>query len=1086
MKNKKPAGLSGLVGLSLVAFAVGGYGEAMGADLGKTLSGHHGVPGGVCVVVGCTDAELPLSLARHGGLVIRALFQDESDLRRARQAICGAGVYGRVSAACCDLKQLPCVDNLANLIVVENYRQLAPGGLSLDEIRRALAPLGVAYLGGEAANDGTEPKWVAGLSELDQGENTWLKIVKPWPKEIDEWRQYLHDADNNAVAHDAVVGPPRHLQWVTDPAWSRSHMAIATVVSMVSSKGRLFSIEDTATTENPFLPSRFSLIARDAFNGVVLWTHDFPDWEPVTRYIKDMAVQLQRRLAAIGDVTYCTPGLNAPLTAFDAATGKIIKVYHRTERTQEFAYDRGTLYLVVGDRMNSARYNIVKAYGGKGISLGGSDANAPFDGTGFRGAYAPETPDVADPTCAIVAIEAESGRQLWKKEDVHGYVGCTLAIRGQYAVYQTTGGLTCLDRTTGDGIWGVDKQIQSGDGTEANTLVLSDSAVYAKEGATLVVYSLEDGTQQWTAPIANNYEKSADLFLADAAVWTGGSGKPTSRDPKTGEQITVITQRMTGPMGHDRCYRNFITDHYYINSKTGGADFLSLDGKREFPNYWLRGTCGMGVLPCNGLLYVPPYSCQCSAGAMIQNFNAVYTEKGLAVSDQEIRVERKARLVKGPAYAKGSQRSSQDADDDWVTYRGDNARSGYTNNSLPAHLDQAWKTDLGGKLSAVTASGGRVFVAKVDAHTLYALDASDGSVLWKYVAGGRVDSPPTCYEGLVLFGARDGWVHCLRASDGALAWRFKDLPERMICGFGQLESAWPVCGSVLLRDDVAYFAAGRSSFLDGGIFVYGLDPRTGKVIHTRQLYGPFDKETGFPSTGAGALKSDIFVSDGELLYLRHRAFNADLTDADSPRAHLIASAGFLDDTPQHRTYWTIGTRYGWTSMGNRPSGDILVMRDGDFYEVQGFPVTRHSYFDPRIKGYQLRAGKLAAGNPSSTAGQKGKQDRRRTATADPSGKWSTDMPLTGKAMLLASEVLFVAGTPIQFPPHEPAAKYEAAYAGRLGGVLWAVSAADGGKLAEYRLDAAPAWDGMAAAENRLLMTMADGSIICLSAPQGKK
>ena len=33
-------------------------------------------------------------------------------------------------------------------------------------------------------------------------------------KEIDEWTHYLHGPDNNAVADDTRVGPPRYMQWV--------------------------------------------------------------------------------------------------------------------------------------------------------------------------------------------------------------------------------------------------------------------------------------------------------------------------------------------------------------------------------------------------------------------------------------------------------------------------------------------------------------------------------------------------------------------------------------------------------------------------------------------------------------------------------------------------------------------------------------------------------------------------------------------------------------------------------------------------------------------------------------------------------
>jgi len=48
----------------------------------------------------------------------------------------------------------------------------------------------------------------------------------------------------------------------------------------------------------------------------------------------------------------------------------------------------------------------------------------------------------------------------------------------------------------------------------------------------------------------------------------------------------------------------------------------------------------------------------------------------------------------------------------------------------------------------------------------------------------------------------------------------------------------------------------------------------------------------------------------------------------------------------------------------------------------------------------------------------------------------------------------------------------------MGGVLWAAAAETGNKLAEYKLPAAPVWDGMAVAQARLYFTLQDGSIFC--------
>ncbi|MCK4959754.1 MAG: PQQ-binding-like beta-propeller repeat protein, partial [Planctomycetes bacterium] len=837
-------------------------------------------------------------------------------------------------------------------------------------------------------------------------------------------------------------------------------MTISTVTSMVTARGRMFTIEDKATPENPFLPARFHLVARDAFNGIVLWEYPFPKWEPVTRYIKDIAVQLQKRLAVVGEKVYCTSAIDGPVTVFDAATGKVLKVYDGTEETQEIALCDGTLYAIVGDRMNAAQYNIVKDYAGKGINLGGTDEGGPFSGTGFKEGYAREYHDLAQTKCSILAIDTTSGKTLWKEPDITNYIAATLAIQRDRAVYMTEAGLKCLDAKTGEQIWAVKKEITSADGTQANTLVISDNVVYSNEAKKLVTYSLEDGHEKWQSGIKANYEKTVDLFVVGGVAWTGGAGAPTRHDPETGQTTKIIKQVMTGPMGHDRCYRNFITEKYFINSKTGGADFLNLRTGQEFPNHWVRGTCGMGVLPANGMLYAPPWSCQCSMDAMIQNFNALYTEQNLKTPDQMIEVKRKVQLIKGPAYKKIVNSKSKIVNqNDWPVFRKNNARGAATATAIPAKLTEKWKATFTSALSSPIVADDKLFVANVDAHTVYALDVADGDILWSYVAGGRVDSPPTYYKGLILFGSHDGWVYCLSANDGQLAWRFKDLPDKLIGAFGQLESAWPVNASVLVKDDTLYFSAGRSSFLDGGISLYALDPHTGKVKHSRRIYGPFDNENGFPATdnrsdsnpGAG-FKTDIMVADSDTLYIRHKAFARDLTDAHNAKPHLIPSAGFLDKTPHHRTYWTVNTRFYVTAVAGIDC-DILAIDAGKYYGVQGFPTTRHSYFDPRKSGYRLIAGTIPTTNEQKQAEETKRKTDKKSGNANNNELWSSDLPLTGKAMIKAGDTVCITGTPIGFPDNSWE-KYVESYEQRSGGILWLASAKDGTKIAEYKLDAA--------------------------------
>ncbi len=99
-------------------------------------------------------------------------------------------------------------------------------------------------------------------------------------------------------------------------------------------------------------------------------------------------------------------------------------------------------------------------------------------------------------------------------------------------------------------------------------------------------------------------------------------------------------------------------------------------------------------------------------------------------------------------------------------------------------------------------------------------------------------------EYLDLIGDNHMRTDWLQASTGKLVWRFRAAPtRRQILVYDQLESTWPVHGSVLLQHDrisgkpLVYVTAGRSSYLDGGIYVYALDPLAGKVIYQTQLDG---------------------------------------------------------------------------------------------------------------------------------------------------------------------------------------------------------------------------------------------------------
>ena len=316
------------------------------------------------------------------------------------------------------------------------------------------------------------------------------------------------------------------------------------------------------------------------------------------------------------------------------------------------------------------------------------------------------------------------------------------------------------------------------------------------------------------------------------------------------------------------------------------------------------------------------------------------------------------RLEKGPAYNEEIT-AAKPKDTDWPTYRHDITRSGRSPSEVSANLKPGWKTKIGGRLSAVSIADGKLYVAQVDAHTLYALDEKTGKELWQYTAGGRIDSPPTIYEGRAIFGSADGWVYCLRADTGELIWRFRGAPQdRRMMAFDQLESVWPVHGNILVRDGIAWFVAGRSNYLDSGLRLYRLNPKTGEKL-TEVVIDERDPETGenlqkrLQTLQMPTGLADILSGDDKHVYMRSQRFDLtgkreDLGPHSGNTAiqggtqrgegvHLFSPTGFMDDTYFHRSYWVYGRSFagghnGYYQAGKfAPAGRLLAFDEASVY-----------------------------------------------------------------------------------------------------------------------------------------------------------
>jgi outer membrane protein assembly factor BamB len=1026
----------------LILFVLTG---AVLADSGAEIIASSGLKGGLVVHLGCGDGRLTAELRANERFIVHGLDTDVANIAKAQKYLHSKGQYGPVSVRLFDGKNLPYVDNMVNLLVAEDM-----GDVSIEEIIRVLAPKGGAY-----------------ISELGK----WRLIEKPWPEAIDEWTHYLHDPSNNAVAQDTIVAPPKGLQWLNGPLWSRSHGPLSTTACMVSAKGRVFTIEDLAPIEFPKLPGKYSLVARDAFNGIELWKQPLENWEAVYHHMKPTPVQLPRRLIAVGDRVYATLGIFAPVTELDAVTGRILRVFKGTEETQEIICAGGVLYLVTGDVMNPYPTD-----GKSGPYYRDTEAIYGLEN------YSPQRLKKENPQTTLLAIDLGTGRKIWEvsAKEAQGYQGTTLAVLGERLVYRTAERVVCMDRTNGRKLWSKAYKVQMSKGKlggASPTLVVCDRVILTADNKYLIAISAEDGRELWRTDTTATYHSSPDIFVVDQTVWPYPS--TNGHNILTGD--VVGTRRITrdGPMGHDRCYRNKATVNYMINSRSGGADYSKFGEDYSLVSPWVRGTCGIGIMPCNGLLYASPHACSCSHVASLLGFKVL--------NDRTYGDNPEHPLEKGIAYNKiGNRKSNLENPADWPTYRKNAGRTGVGKTDVGLDIKELWKTKIPNP-TAMSLAGGNLFVADKEAHTLYCLDSSNGSKNWEFTAGGRIDSPPTCEGGRVFFGSADGWVYCLTADKGQLVWKFRGAPEeRVICSFEQIESLWPLHGSVLVHDRTVYFVAGRCSFINGGMYMFGLDAETGRIKYKHHLSGPYTPqgEPQFDMVRYKTIKGnmrDILVCDGQYIYLRHMAFDLNLKPVTEEKYHLMTVSGFLDDSKHHRSSWSVAEDlYYDTTIGARPDGDLLLLEGKRIIGVRGYPSGRTpSNWDPRDRGFTLFS-MIDKGETKQKSTQKRIIDKKGNKKAAPKEalkyveQWNTGVGVNCMAMVKARDILFIAGKPNKFPEED---LYKAVE-GKMGGLIVAASAKDGASLKTFKLDSPPVWDGLIAANNCLYISTRDGNVAC--------
>jgi len=501
------------------------------------------------------------------------------------------------------------------------------------------------------------------------------------------------------------------------------------------------------------------------------------------------------------------------------------------------------------------------------------------------------------------------------------------------------------------------------------------------------------------------------------------------------------------------------------------------------------------MMPANGLTYAPPHSCGCYMASKLWGFWALAPERELPAP-----IADSTRLVKGPAF--GNVTPVAAGKTDWSQFRGGPVRGGSTDTAISSEPKPSWKVSLGGRLTQPVVAAGKLLTADVDCGTVYAIDPTDGSKIWDVTVSGRVDSPPAIYGGMAIFGSADGWVYAVRLADGALVWKFFAAPADVkTVALDQVESLWPVHGSVLILDGVAYVSSGRSTWLDGGISLYGLDPATGAIryktnyesthpdykkladidpaVQQQEQSRTDQNMTDYKTPGESDLSDafsmeggtirDILVSDGQNVFLHTAQFDAELNRKDKPTRHIFSTSGLLDGTENHRSHFVLGTgdfsdvpvAYSWIINGSgsrkniamvAPTGLMMVFDDDTLWGVKrgGGKYTLYK------TGISPLTGNEKPGPDFVPGGSVPKMEYRQSLGCRP------------RAMIQAGGNLYFGGVPNGMLDTTDSSS----------GQLVVVSAETGEQVADYPLDSAVRWDGMSAGGGNLFLVTENGELQC--------
>ena len=842
---------------SLTCLAVLASGPLFAATTAQEIVNSVECQSGLIVVVGCGEATAPkvaADLGKSGDWLVHAIAGSARELEQFNKAIAEAEVKGCVSAEQLDVAVLPYRDYLVNALVIMDLQKAQAAGFKIQEARRCVVPQGKIV--------------ICSGGKITKTEQT------PPCKEMDVWTHRYYDASGIPASKDKVFNLPVGFKWNAGLPMNfdnplRSSNRYSSTRAMVVDDGRCFTFS-TAVYENlgagwrsKYGTDQF-LTCRDAFNGRMLWRKRIGDTYYGGLYIENMAP-----LVSTGRNLYLA-GENEKMLAVSTRTGETVRELPTAHVPGVIATADGVV--VVATWKDGKTLGAVERYDRRRMDW-----------------------EISEGT--IETYDDASGKCLWK----NNLLGTSLLIAD---------GFVCIvNRTEKDAL-------------EKNHNKRREGAETTHPPQKVIAMDLANGTVLWqtegTEFQATNQAISLEAAGQGAvAVGLQGRSKVALLSAETGKPLGPEAAAVAGKKFFR--YRNHIctpvlrVGDMILNNR--GGSLTKAGTSTVFGG--ARGACLTGTIPAYGAGYIAQNWCRCSPGQIPGLLTIAPTGKIPTPAEMEAPIQPMVHRQYSENTDGVSSRSL------WTSFRGNAERNSSAACDIPAEVNVAWskqvvaktkegtvqrdwRSYLNSRLTAAVVSGELAIVGDIDHNEIIAVNVKDGSVRWRFLTGGRVDSAPTLYEGLCLVGDHTGHVYAITIGSGELIYKLRIAPEeRRMLSYGKVESVWPVIGGVMVAGTKAYASAGRTQGSDGGLLVRAFTPETGKQLWARAL----------PQNGNGVVekkpkRNDALVRHGKFLTVMGHWLNLE-TGKISPKP---------EGPPPNRTV-VMGLEglysWNWTRLGHR-------------------------------------------------------------------------------------------------------------------------------------------------------------------------